>query len=54
MSARELRGQKRLWSNADEVTTKRSKTNASEEEGSEVEQQQVAKKGKGKKGKKAR
>jgi hypothetical protein len=56
MSARELRGRKRLQSNADEATAKRSKTaqEDSEEENIEVEQQPVKKtatKGKGKKGK---
>ena len=53
MSARELRGQKRVQSNTDEATTKRSKT-AQEEENIEVEQQPVKKtatKGKVKKGK---
>jgi FKBP-type peptidyl-prolyl cis-trans isomerase len=61
MSARELRGRKRLQSNADEAlaTAKRSKnTNTDEEEGDiEVEQQPVKKtttKGKGKGAKKLR
>jgi hypothetical protein len=56
MSARELRGQKRLQSNADEATTtsKRSKTtNKDDEEGSEVELQPVKKAATKSKGKKA-
>ena len=63
MSTRELRssggtdrpgGRKRLQSNADEVITKRSKTNDNDSDDEEEPVKKVATKGKGKKGKKPR
>jgi hypothetical protein len=63
MSTRELRslggtdrpgGRKRLQSNADEVSAKRTKTNDNDSDDEEQPVKKVAMKGKGKKGKKPR